>query len=100
MPEVSVEVIGAIAAGVIGFLFRLIFKDRAEAREKIFRVGVEIAYGVVSDIAKRTSNKIDDKAALGLKVLRDFYATHNLKPSLADEERARLLFSAMHGEGK
>ena len=91
-------------AGILGtalmFLLRQIFKDRAEAKADLFRFGVDLAFNVVNDIAKRTPNQVDDKIALGLDVLRKFLATHDVDLKPIDEERAKMLFSAMNGAGK
>lgn len=100
MSEEFLKIAGMVLAVVLPFLARLVFKDKAEAAEKLFAMGVKIAYGVVSDIAARTPNKIDDKVALGLKVLHDYYASHGKTPSQLEQERAKLLFSAMHGQEK
>jgi hypothetical protein len=85
---------------VLPVVARLLLKDKAEAAEKLFGAGVQVAYSVVNDIASRTTNKIDDKVAVGLKVFADYYASHGKTPSQLEEQRAKLLFSAMHGQEK
>lgn len=92
--------LGALVGAVLLFFFRAIFKDRAEAKEKLFKTGVEVAYNIVNDIAARTQNKVDDKIALGLKALKDFMALNGQSVSPVDEEKAKLLFQAMHGAKK
>lgn len=92
--------IGVIVGSVLLFFFRAIFKDRAEAKERLFKTAVEVAYNVVNDIASRTDNKVDDKVALGLKALKDFMALNGQPVSPVDEEKAKLLFQAMHGATK
>ena len=92
--------IGVIVGSVLLFFFRAIFKDKAEAKEKLFKTAVEVAYNVVNDIAARTNNKVDDKVALGLKALKDFMALNGQSVSAVDEEKAKLLFQAMHGSTK
>lgn len=90
----------ALLSVVLPLVMRLFFKDRAEAAEKLFAMGVEVAYNMVNDLAARTENKVDDKVALGLKFLNDFYAANGKKPSVVDEAKAKLLFAAMHGAEK
>lgn len=92
--------VGVIVGSVLLFFFRAIFKDRADAKEKLFKTAVEVAYNVVNDIAARTDNKVDDKVALGLKALKDFMALNGQSVSAVDEEKAKLLFQAMHGSTK
>lgn len=92
--------IGVLIGSILLFFFRAIFKDRAEAKEKLFKTGVEVAYNIVNDIAARTDNKIDDKVALGLKALKDFMSLNGQAVSPVDEEKAKLLFQAMHGAKK
>ena len=92
--------IGVIVGSVLLFFFRAIFKDRAEAKEKLFKTAVEVAYNVVNDIAARTDNKVDDKVALGLKALKDFMALNGQSVSAVDEEKAKLLFQEMNGSTK
>lgn len=92
--------LGAIVGSILLFFFRAVFKDRAEAKERLFKTAVEVAYNVVNDISARTDNKVDDKVALGLKALRDFMSLNGQSVSPVDEEKAKLLFQAMHGSTK
>ena len=93
----------SLIAGIIGlaatFAFRMWLKS--SKYEAIFRAGVPIAFNIVNDIAKRTDNQIDDKVALGLSLLNDWLNV-NGQPAMKapDEEKAKLLFKALHGEGK
>ena len=95
-PDVLV-ILGPIVIGLIGMVLRAVFKEQAAAKEQAFSVGVEIAYAVVTEIAKRTENTIDDKAALALGVLRDWLKASGQTLTPVDEARAKLLFQAMHG---
>jgi hypothetical protein len=91
----------ALVATVIASVIRGIFKDRADAAEKMFQMSVEVAFNLVNDVAKRTDNKLDDKVALGLQFLHDYYASQGMpEPTPAQIERAKLLFSALNGAGK
>jgi hypothetical protein len=92
--------VGALLGAVLLFFFRAVFKDKADAKEKLFKTGVEVAYNIVNDVAARTQNKVDDKIALGLKALKDFMALNGQSVSPVDEEKAKLLFQAMHGAKK
>lgn len=102
MPDLSDSnlqlLIGSILLPALGFLFRALFKDRADKAASNFSLGVQLAYSVVNEIAMRTDNKIDDKAALALKVLRDFLVAGGGKLDAAGEAKARILFQAMHGQ--
>jgi hypothetical protein len=87
--------------GGVGLVFLMVLRFVVKARkyEGVFRAGVPVAYAIVNDISKRTPNKVDDKVALVLKALNDWMLAHGqpeLKP--VDVEKAKLLFSAMHGE--
>lgn len=88
-------VVPAILA-LIGWLFKS-KRDRAEA---VFRTGVDIAYQAVNDVSKVTPNTVDDKIALGLGFLREWLAAHKQTLDPVNEEKAKLLFKAMHGAGK
>lgn len=90
----------SVLGSVILFLLGQWFKSSKDKAESNFTLGVKLAYNIVSEISLRTPNTVDDKVALGLKYLRDFLDTNNQKLSAADEEKAKLLFQAMHGEEK
>lgn len=93
--------LAGLVAALIGALARVIFKDRAEMAEKIFKTGVEVAYNAVNDKAKMSESKVDDKVAAGLGYLNEYYRLNGKKLGPVDEAKAKLLFSAMHGaEGK
>lgn len=85
---------------VLFFLARLLLKDRADKYESTFKAGVEVAYFLVNNLSKHTDNKIDDKAAVALDALRKYMGTAGAPLKQVDEERAKLLFQAMHGQGK
>ncbi len=99
MEPLSLSVIVGLVATVGLTLARLLIKSKQW--ESIFRAGVPIAFNIVNDIAARTDNKIDDKVALGLGALNDWLRANGqseMKP--VDVEKAKLLFSALHGEEK
>lgn len=97
--EVLKLVIPGLALGV-GYLLRLIFKDKAAAKSKLFEMGVGIAYNIVNDLAARSPNKVDDKVALALGFLAEYLKTNGQEMTDADAEKAKLLFAAMHGREK
>lgn len=98
--EQTTMTLAGIIAAVAAFILRLVFKENAAAKEKLVLIAVEVAYNVVNDISKRTENKIDDKIALALGVFRDYLGASGVAPTQADEARAKILWSAMHGQGK
>lgn len=89
-----------VAFGALMFFARLLWRDRISKYESTFSKGVEVAYFLVENLSKHTETKIDDKAAVALKALRDFMGTEGMPLKQADEEKAKLLFQAMHGKGR
>ena len=71
---------------------------KKEAVDRVLDAAIPIAYRVVDEISRRTSNKVDDKVALGLKVLSDYVRTHDITLKPEHEARAKLVFSALHAE--
>lgn len=68
-------------------------------RVKLLAAGVEIAYGAVNELAAKTDNKVDDKAAEALKQLALFLEGYGQKPpTLAESNAAKVQFNAMHAE--
>lgn len=98
-PEV-LSIVGSVLGSALLFLFRQIFKDKAAARELLLKTGIEVAFNVVNDLAKRTPNQVDDKVALGLKALAEYLAAHGEVLTPTDTAKAQLVFSAMNGAGK
>ena len=90
----------AVAVGAVMFLVKMVLGENYAKNEALFAMGVEVAYNIVNDVAKRTPNEVDDKVAMGLKALRDYFATHNKVLSPAQVDRAKLLFQSMNGAGK
>ena len=97
-PQV-VTVIGSLLAAAMTSFFHAWFKEKSGKAESNFLLGVQIAYLAVNEVAKRTPNEVDDKVALGLRILGEHLAKSNQALSAADAERAKALFSAMHGDG-
>jgi hypothetical protein len=94
----AVSVIASIIGGLVLFLVRTVWKEKADLKAKLFDIGVRVAYQVVNEVASRTENKIDDKIALGLKYLADYLSAHGLELTTQDETKAKLLFQAMHAQ--
>lgn len=93
--------LGLLVSGLGGILLALIRRSQKAARyESLFKDAVAIAYDVVNDIAAKTPNKIDDKVAVGLDVLRQYLGLHGVEATPVDEAKAKLLFQAMHGSEK
>lgn len=87
-----------LGAGIV-FALRLWLKDRAAIAEKVLSVGIKVAFQVVNDRAKLTPGQVDDKVAEGLKVLSEYLASHGVTMTESMVARAKLEFSALHGEG-
>ncbi len=85
---------------VVSSLASFLFGTKKASALAIFDVAVRIAYMAVDFIAARTENKIDDKAALALKFVRDALAGQGQVVSPANEAKAKELFTAMHEEAK
>ena len=90
----------AIIISALMFLVKLILGEKFTRNQKLFEMGVDVAYNIVNDLAKRTPNEVDDKVALGLKALSDWFKAHGQTLSAAQSEKAKLLFQAMNGAGK
>jgi hypothetical protein len=90
----------SILMAALMFLAKAILKDRYDEKAAMFEKAVDVAFNVVNNVAKLTPNKIDDKVALGLKALSEYFKTHGKSASPAELERAKLLFQAMNGAGK
>jgi hypothetical protein len=98
-PEV-LAVVGPVVVALVLRLLRAAWKEKAENRERLLEAGIEIAYQCVNDVSKLTPNTVDDKVAMGLGYLREWLGAHGEKLKPVDEAKAKLLFQAMHGEGK
>lgn len=90
--------IGALVGALLLFLARKYLKT--QAKEKLLKLGVEIAYIVMKEIAAKTDNKVDDKFAIGLKALNDFMNANGQQLTPVDEEKAKALFAQMTGAEK
>lgn len=98
----SDDVVKVVATGVaMGLVWglRMLLKDKADLAERVLAVGIKVAFQVVNDRAKQTPGQIDDKVAEALKVLSEYLALRGLKLDEAAVARAKLEWSAMHGEG-
>lgn len=67
-------------------------------RARLIASGVDLVYGAVNELARRTATQIDDKAALALKKLAEYLAAQGADPLTTKEvAQARLTFDARHG---
>ncbi|QDE83328.1 hypothetical protein [Myxococcus xanthus] len=99
----SPDALGIIFSGLVlgaGWLARRVWKDKAEARLRAFAQYVEYAYFAVESFASKTATTVDDKLALGLKLLGEQMARHGYKLTAQESEDAKLRFEALHGAGK
>lgn len=96
----NIKMILSLLSLVVPIIMTWLFKDKRDKAERNLTLGIELAYNIVNEISMRTGNKVDDKVAMGLDYLRQYLGTsgQTLKP--ADEEKAKLLFQAMHGAEK
>lgn len=90
--EAVLAVIGALA---LAFWRR---QNLTEERRKLILTFGDMAYGVVNEVARRSANTIDDKAALGLRYVLDLLTTNGQKPLTPGETATvKALFDANHG---
>lgn len=99
------SILGIILIAAWQFLRRKELADadlRAKESQRfdLVRMGMDVAYLVVSEASRMTETKLDDKAALGLAAFRDYLKTHGLFPTAEEEARALLAFKAKHGAEK
>lgn len=97
----SPEVLGLLTVVVLPLVLKVlrgIWKEKSDAREQMLGLGIEIAYACVTEVAKRTDNKIDDKVAMALGFLKDWLSANGEEIKPVDEAKARLLFQAMHAK--
>jgi hypothetical protein len=90
----------AIFVTALMFLVKMLLGEKFTRNQKLFEMGVDVAYNIVNDLAKRTPNQVDDKVALGLKALQDWFKANGQTLSAAQAAKAKLLFQAMNGAGK
>lgn len=100
--EEVLKMLAPIFATVLSALLGLFIRNAAKkaVAEKIIDAAIPVAYQVVNEIARRTENKIDDKIALGLKVLAEFASTKGVQVTEAQKTRAALVFQALHAQEK
>lgn len=96
-PETVGTFVGVVLFTALGLFLK---SQKRAAVDKIIDMAIPVAYKVVDEIARRTPNKIDDKVALGLKVLAEYAATHDIELKPEHEARAKMVFSALHAESK
>lgn len=98
LSEEALKLLGGLLAALVAFVIRKWLKG--SVKEKILMAGIEVAYLMVSELAKRTETKVDDKVALALQYLREWLGTHGEELKPVDEAKAKMLFTAMHGKEK
>ncbi|PZR17542.1 MAG: hypothetical protein DI536_04305 [Archangium gephyra] len=92
-PELIATIVGAVIAGVFTFL------KLDENRKKQIAIVTGHAYHLVNDLAATTSNTIDDKVAVGLRVADEYMRAQGWRPLKPNEkEVVKLDFSALHGQ--
>ena len=86
---------GSALGAILLFVMRVVWK--AVGKEKLLRLGVELAHGVVAEASKHTATTVDDQIAKGLAALRDYLADHGeeLKPDDEARVKAELLSKAL-----
>lgn len=93
------SVLGAVITFIVGkFGWN---KIQLALLEKAVTEGIPYAYWGVNEIARRTDNKIDDKVAEGLRILKEFLAAKGHDPEKVTPEqlkRAELVFNALHAQ--
>lgn len=94
-PENIATFLGVVVFTALGLFLKAAKK---EAVDRVIDASIPIAFRVVDEIARRTPNKIDDKVALGLKVLADYVKTHDITLKPEHEARAKLVFNALHAD--
>src|SRR5690348_7899481 len=96
-PEGNSTMLGAIATAVATIIVALV-RSFARERHKLITKLIDAAYWATAEVAIRTPNTIDDKAAYALGVLAKMLAAEGAS-ALAprEEERALLQWQAMHG---
>lgn len=95
------QVAGVLFTALLG----KIVKDHVRKAfvEKVIAEALPIAYFGVNEIARRTPNKIDDKVAAGLKILKDYVEASGVKEQEIKPQhlaKAKLVFDAMHAQEK
>jgi hypothetical protein len=96
-PDKTLAAIATAVAAIIVALVRSFAKERHQLITKL----VEAAYWATAEVAIRTPNTIDDKAAYALGVLHKMLAAEGASSlTRREEERAELQWQAMHGVEK
>jgi hypothetical protein len=90
----------ALAVGIGAYLlFQLLTRNSTFLRERqgMIGEGIKLVYGAVAELARKTPNEVDDKAALALKKLGELLAAQGSAPLTAGETlKAKLSFDALH----
>lgn len=88
-----------VTVGLLMLAFLAIRKWNLKGdRARMIAGGIDLAYGAVNEMARKTANTIDDKAAVALKKLAEYVAAQGGEPLTAKEvSQARLTFDAKHG---
>ena len=88
-------VVPLVALG-LGALLRGLFKG-VDA-EKFLAAGIAIIYPLVDQVSKGTQNTIDDKVALALKLLNEYYKASGKTLPSASTAKAEEIFKQLAGK--
>jgi len=102
LPPHETTLISAITTAVatlLVVLLRNFAKDKAEQRLKMLINLAHCAYIITAEVARKTPNQVDDKAAFALDVLRKALADRGAAP-LTEVEQAKAEFAwrTMHSD--
>lgn len=93
--ETVLKIVVPLVCTGLGYLLSALFKG--PTAEKFLAMAVGVVYPLVDKLSQGTPNTVDDKIALALKVLNDYYNGHGKELSPVDTEKAKALFAAMSG---
>lgn len=87
-----------VAVAIVGgFALMKLTPDRAST----VLAAADFAYGVIAELARKTENQFDDKAAEGLKKAIELLKLQGRAPPSPEEEKLILArFDALHAEEK
>ncbi len=102
-PDMFATIVTGIAAVLVPVLVavaRMFLKDSADKTLETVKWAIGVAYNTVNEISLRTANKVDDKAALALKVFADAMASQGIQATPSQLAMAKASLVAMHGQEK
>jgi hypothetical protein len=99
--EMLTKLLAPLVAAIVIEILRRVWKEKAKERIQAVSYAIHLAYAVTNEIARKTSNGVDDKVAVALRVLDKSLEAQGLRPATEQERQlARLSFDARHGEEK